>query len=71
MTKQRTKKISYTAAIDEIQEILNQIESGDLEIDELAEKVKRVSTLIKTCKDTLFKTEKEVEKILKEIEFDE
>lgn len=65
MTK---KKISYQEAVDEIEEILSQIENEELDVDELSEKVKRVSTLIKFCKEKLFKTEEEVEKILNEID---
>ena len=65
MTK---KKISYKEAVTEIKEILKQIEGEELDVDELAEKVKRVSLLIKTCKEKLHKTEEEVENILKEIE---
>lgn len=62
------KKISYKEAVIEIKEILEQIEGEELDVDELAEKVKRVSVLIKTCKEKLHKTEEEVENILKEIE---
>ena len=61
-------KISYKEAVTEIKEILEQIEGEELDVDELAEKVKRVSLLIKTCKEKLQKTEEEVENILKEIE---
>jgi len=62
------KKISYQEAVDEIEEILSRIENEELDVDELSEKVKRVSTLIKFCKEKLFKTEEEVEKILNEID---
>ena len=65
MTK---KKISYNEAIAEIEEILQKIENEELDVDDLSEKVKRVSALIKICKEKLYKTEEEVEKILKEIE---
>ncbi len=62
------KKISYNEAIGEIEEILQQIESEELDVDDLSDKVKRVSALIKICKDKLHKTEVEVENILKEME---
>lgn len=65
MTK---KKITYNEAISEIEEILQKIENEELDVDDLSEKVKRVSALIKICKEKLYKTEEEVEKILKEIE---
>ncbi|MBN1145267.1 MAG: exodeoxyribonuclease VII small subunit [Bacteroidales bacterium] len=65
MTK---KQISYSEAIAAIDEILHQIETGELDVDELAEKVKQASELLKICKSKLFSTEKEVEKVLKEME---
>lgn len=61
-------KITYNEAVGEIEDILQQIENEELDVDELSAKVKRVSALIKTCKDKLHKTEVEVEKILKSID---
>ncbi len=63
-----TKKISYNEAIAEIEEILEKIENEELDVDELAEKVKRASVLLKVCKDKLFSTSEQVEQILKEME---
>ncbi|MFW5820854.1 MAG: exodeoxyribonuclease VII small subunit [Bacteroidota bacterium] len=57
------KNISYSEAMKEIEAITAQIESGDLEIDLLSEKVKKVTELIKLCKDKLQKTEDEVDQI--------
>lgn len=63
-----TKKLSYSEAMAEVEEILEKIENDELDVDELAEKVKRVSVLLKTCKDKLTKTNEQVEQILKEME---
>lgn len=63
-----TKKVTYKEAISEIEEILEKIENDELDVDELSEKVKRVSSLIKICKDKLQTTEAEVEKILDDME---
>lgn len=68
MTK---KNLTYSEAITTIDEILQQIETGELDVDELAEKVKQASELLKLCKGKLFSTEKEIEKILKEMESNE
>ena len=56
--------ISYDAAVKEIEEILGHIEQGELGVDELAEKVNRVTTLLKICRDRLYKTEEQINKIL-------
>ncbi|MEA1876659.1 MAG: exodeoxyribonuclease VII small subunit [Bacteroidota bacterium] len=63
-----TKEISYNKAVEEIESILARIENQELDVDELAGKLKRVTELIKTCKKKLHNAESEVEKILKEIE---
>lgn len=62
-----TKKTTYKEAISEIEEILEKIENEELDVDELAEQVSRVSALITICKEKLHKTEAEVEKILKDM----
>lgn len=62
-----TKKTTYKEAISEIEEILQKIENEELDVDELAEQVSRVSALITICREKLHKTEAEVEKILKDM----
>ena len=61
MTKE---KINYDNAVAEIEEILEKIEEGDLGVDELAEKVNRVSHLLKICRDRLHASEEQINKIL-------
>jgi exodeoxyribonuclease VII small subunit len=61
------EKISYEKAVSELEDIVNKIESEEISVDELSEKVKRASELIRICKAKLFSTEKEVNKILDEI----
>lgn len=62
------KKQSYRESIEEIENILASIENDELDVDDLAEKVKRVTGLMKYCKDKLYKTQEEVENVLKEME---
>jgi exodeoxyribonuclease VII small subunit len=64
-------KLTYTTAITELEAIVQDIESGEIDVDILAAKVKRASELIKYCKDRLRNTQKEVEKILVDIEPEE
>ena len=61
------KELSYNEAISEIEEILEQMENEEMDVDDLSEKVKRVSQLIIKCRKKLTQTEEDVEKILKEI----
>jgi exodeoxyribonuclease VII small subunit len=58
----------YKYAIEEIESIVEEIESEGVDVDVLAEKVKRAAYLIEICKAKLKKTDDEVKKILKEFE---
>jgi exodeoxyribonuclease VII small subunit len=60
--------MNYKDAFEELQSIVNDIELGEISVDELAEKVKRATVLINICKTKLATTEEDVNKILKELE---
>lgn len=62
------KKITYARALQELEEIIRAIEAESIDVDVLAEKVKRATYLIKFCKSSLRTTEEEVKKALTEIE---
>ena len=62
--------ISYAEAIKQIEEILKKIESEELDVDELSEKVKKAADLLKLCKMKLHETDEEIRKILDEMETD-
>ncbi len=62
------KTETYSNSIKEIEEILFSIENDSLDVDLLADKVKRASELIKVCKAKLQKTDVEVQKILDDID---
>ncbi|MDR1743184.1 MAG: exodeoxyribonuclease VII small subunit [Dysgonamonadaceae bacterium] len=62
------EKQTYTQAKDELEAIVATLESGEADMDTLTEKVKRAATLIAFCKEKLTKTDKELQKILDEIE---
>jgi exodeoxyribonuclease VII small subunit len=61
-------EITYTAAFEELKTIVQEIESGDISVDDLSLKVKRATELIKICKSKLTQTEEDVQKILKELD---
>ena len=54
----------YEAAIAELQSIVRKMENDELDIDQMAEQLKRAQKLIKLCKDKLTKTDTEIKKIL-------
>ena len=60
----KKKNISYSKALAEIRETLDQLENNDLDLDQLSAKAELVVELIKFCKEKLYATEAEIEKIL-------
>ena len=62
------EEITYREAFEELQQIVADMEEGDIGVDDLSEKVKRASVLIKICKKKLYHTEEDVQGILKELE---
>lgn len=58
----------YSEAFEELQQIVADIEGGEISVDELSSKVKRAAELIKICKKKLSSTEEDVNAILKELE---
>ena len=60
-------KINYTQAKKELEEIVQSIEAGELDVDVLTAKVKRASELIVLCKERLTKTDKELQKLLEDM----
>lgn len=64
----KSRQLTYSLALTELEEIISEIEAEESNIDILAEKVKRAAYLIKFCKGRLRNTEEEVKKALSEIE---
>lgn len=60
------ENIKYEAAVAELEQLLSQMESGQLDLDALTSKLKRAQELISLCKDRLTKTDEEIQKILNE-----
>lgn len=60
--------LTYSKAIKEIEEILKYIESQDVDVDVLVEKVKRATKLIHFCKNKLRTAEEELHKTLQGLE---
>lgn len=61
------KEFSFNEAVVEIEKILNNIESGDLDVDKLSVEVRRASELIKQCQKKLRTTEEEINSIFKDL----
>lgn len=57
-------ELKYEAALKQLQEIVERLESGQMDIDALGKAIKNAQALIKMCKEKLTKTEEEINAII-------
>lgn len=58
------EKMNYSKSIQRLEEIVKQIESGDLELDQLSNVLKEANLIIEKCKKKLKQADEEVKKIM-------
>ena len=59
-----SKKKSYEEAMRRLEEIVSNIDSNTIDIDSLSKNLEEAQTLIKFCRDKLYKTDEEIKKML-------
>ena len=73
-TKKTAKAVDettgYAEAIGELESILDELESNDVDVDVLAEYVKRASELIELCRDRIGKAKLRIEEVVAQIDAD-
>jgi exodeoxyribonuclease VII small subunit len=65
---EKLRSMRYADAMERLQVILEEIDDSAIGIDDLAERVKEASDLLKLCREILTKTEADVEEALKGLE---
>jgi exodeoxyribonuclease VII small subunit len=60
--------IGYADAMRELTEILDELERDDLDVDVLAERVKRASELISLCRARIARAQADVDAIVTDLE---
>jgi len=58
----------YAEAMSELEDILGELEGDDLDVDVLAERVRRASELIKTCRSRISRAQSDVDRIVSDLE---
>jgi exodeoxyribonuclease VII small subunit len=58
----------YADAMTELEEILEELEGDQLDVDVLAERVRRASELIKSCRTRIARAQADVDKIVTDLE---
>ena len=66
MEESKKTELKYEEAMKRLEEIVRQIENGEMDIDSLANKLKEAKSLMTFCKKKLFSVEEEVNKIMSE-----
>lgn len=56
--------MKYEEAIQQLETIVSQIEKNELDIDQLADRLKEAKKLITLCKDKLYKTDEKIKALL-------
>jgi exodeoxyribonuclease VII small subunit len=62
------QNIGYAEAMRELNVILDELERDDLDVDVLAERVKRASELIKLCRTRIARAQADVDAIVTDLE---
>jgi len=58
------KEQTYTEALAEVEKIIAQLESNELDVDKMVVAVKRASDLLQFCREKLHSIDEEVKKIV-------
>ncbi|MDJ0959158.1 MAG: exodeoxyribonuclease VII small subunit [Acidimicrobiia bacterium] len=63
-----SNSLGYTAAMEELEQILQEIEADDVDVDVLTDRVARAAELIRTCRERIASTRTEVERVVTELD---
>ena len=61
-------EIGYADAMAELEEILGELEGDQLDVDVLADRVRRASELIKICRTRISRAQSDVDRIVTDLE---
>jgi len=65
--KKKTDEPSYADLSGELETILDEIESGEIDLDALSDKVERAATLLTQCRRKLAATETKVKQVTEDL----
>lgn len=61
----------YKQAIEELESIIAELENDELDVDSLAERVRRASELLVFCRTRIFETRLEIDRVISELDVPE
>lgn len=68
MTRKKPEEPSYAELSGELDTILDEIESGEIDLDVLSDKVERAAELLAQCRRKLAATETKVKKVTSDLQ---
>lgn len=60
--------LGYAAALAELERILAELEAPDVDVDVLAERVRRAAFLVRTCRDRITSARLQVEEVIADLD---
>jgi exodeoxyribonuclease VII small subunit len=66
--KSTSDSLGYADAVTELEEILSELEADDVDVDRLAEQVRRAADLIELCRGRLENAQVEVTRIVADLD---
>ena len=63
-----TEDLGYAEAMAELEGILDELEGDDLDVDVLAERVRRASELLTACRGRIARAQADVDRIVTDLE---
>jgi exodeoxyribonuclease VII small subunit len=71
MSAKKTTEASFTESMRELEEILGRIEGEEVDLDRLAEELRRAAELLELCRAKIRRAEVEVTQIVQRLEGEE
>ena len=68
MSDDSADQLGYAEAMEELESILDELEGDDLDVDVLADRVRRASELIKACRTRIARAQADVDQIVTDLE---
>lgn len=69
-TKKAKSELGYAEALAELEQILEGLEDEDVDVDDLAEQVKRASELIELCRERIGAAKLRIEEVVSNADVD-
>lgn len=64
------ENVTYAQAVERLEDIMNSIQGGSMDVDKLAEALKEAASLVQFCRSKLYKVDEEIKTLLESMDGD-